>query len=245
MTALSLRRWRVSASTAARSGKSFPMIPCNLLSISHLSSHNKADCTNPKVDRPFNGECRICKEIGHPAAQCPQKPPTTCKNCLKEGHVTSECTAARAVNFAGIEDKTDEEAWDMLIAADNDRDLDDFKTALRTYAKALKLNNVPVSLAQIEKTLRDEKRNVYLIAIEKEVSDVMTSVNFEGKLDCKYVLGFYFSDKPKRKMAVEGWPADAEDNFARLEDAGFVEDRRVPKCDNCGGTSLKLLSWPY
>lgn len=48
-------------------------------------SHNKAECPNPKVDRPFKGTCRLCNEEGHRAGDCPQKPPSVCKNCLKEG----------------------------------------------------------------------------------------------------------------------------------------------------------------
>ncbi|KAL1381722.1 hypothetical protein HDK64DRAFT_313995 [Phyllosticta capitalensis] len=42
-----------------------------------------ADCTNPRV---FRGECRHCKQEGHPAAECPDKPATLCRNCEQEGH---------------------------------------------------------------------------------------------------------------------------------------------------------------
>lgn len=155
---------------------------------------------------------------------------------MKEGHIASDCSEPRAVEYNDIEDKTDEEAWDMLVAADKARDLDDFKTAFKTYAKALTTNGVLINLAQIEKTLRDEKMNVYLIALKKEVSNAYTIVSPNGKIDCEYVLGYYFSDKPKRKIALEGWPDDPEDNLKRLEDTGFVDDRRISKCGNCGGT---------
>ncbi|OJD34609.1 zinc knuckle transcription factor [Diplodia corticola] len=177
--------------------------------------HNKADCPNPRVERPFSGQC---------------------KNCLKEGHRISDCTEPREMDhlFKGIPDKTDNEAWEMVMEADKARDLDDFRVALKIYLKALKTGSIPIDLPQLERTLRDYKMNVFLIALEKEISDVMTIVSPEGKIDCKYVLGYYFSDKPRRKNAVEGWPTDPEDNLKRLEDAGFVEDRRVPKCANCG-----------
>ena len=75
------------------------------------NSHNKADCPNPKVERPFTGQCRICNEEGHPAAQCPSKPPTTCRNCGQEGHIMSECTSARTGMFSDRPDKPLEEAW--------------------------------------------------------------------------------------------------------------------------------------
>ncbi|KAF2139286.1 uncharacterized protein K452DRAFT_74849 [Aplosporella prunicola CBS 121167] len=91
------------------------------------NSHNKADCTNPKVDRPFTGECRICKETGHPAAECPQKPPVVCKNCKQEGHQATECKENRAMDYSSIPDKTDEEAWEDLKKADENKDLDDFR----------------------------------------------------------------------------------------------------------------------
>lgn len=45
-------------------------------------SHSKADCTNPRV---FTGTCRLCSKEGHPASECPDKPPEICKNCKKEG----------------------------------------------------------------------------------------------------------------------------------------------------------------
>lgn len=145
--------------------------------------------------------------------------------------------------YKTVPDMTGEEAWAMVVEADKTRDLDDFREALKAYLKALKSKSIPIDLSQIEKTLRDDKMNVFLIALEKDISDVMTIVSPDGKLNCDYVLGFYFSDKPRRKNAVEGWPADPEDNLKRLENAGFVEDRRVPKCDNCGGTSTSGL--PY
>lgn len=62
----------------------------------------------------------------------------------------------------------------------------------------------------------------------------MTIVNLKGKIDCKYVVGYYFSPNPKRKKFAEGWPPSPEENIQRLKDAGMVMDRMVPKCDRCG-----------
>ena len=47
--------------------------------------HNSADCTNPRVEREFTGECRGCGKSGHRAADCPDKGPDMCKICRKEG----------------------------------------------------------------------------------------------------------------------------------------------------------------
>lgn len=60
-------------------------------------------------------------------------------------------------------------------------------------------------------------------------------INLQGKLNCKYVVAFYFSPKPQRANLKERWPADPEENLERLEDAGFPYDRQIPKCNNCGG----------
>lgn len=60
-------------------------------------------------------------------------------------------------------------------------------------------------------------------------------MNLQGKLNCKYVVGFYFSDKPQRSSLKERWPESAEENLKRLEEGGYPLDRGVPKCGNCGG----------
>lgn len=49
-------------------------------------------------------------------------------------------------------------------------------------------------------------------------------------------MGFYFSPKPRRANAAQGWPASPEENLERLKDAGLPMDRGVPKCGRCGGT---------
>lgn len=71
---------------------------------------------------------------------------------------------------------------------------------------------------------------------EKEVADTWTIVDLQGKLDCKYTIGFYEDFKPRRQMAAPGWPASPEENLKRLEDAGLPLDRGVPRCGNCSGT---------
>ena len=63
----------------------------------------------------------------------------------------------------------------------------------------------------------------------------MCLINLQGKLNCKYVVGFYFSHKPQRATLRERWPPSVEENLARLEDAGLPYDRQIPKCSNCGG----------
>lgn len=71
----------------------------------------------------------------------------------------------------------------------------------------------------------------------KEIFVTQTFVNLQGKLDCKYEVGYYFSDKPKRKSAAQGWPSSAAENLERLSDAGVTMDRGIPKCPRCNGIS--------
>lgn len=68
------------ASIVARRGKYSTLQV--ILSMLMLYSHSKAECTKPRV---FKGPCRICSMEGHPAAECPDRPPDVCKNCQSEG----------------------------------------------------------------------------------------------------------------------------------------------------------------
>lgn len=122
---------------------------------------------------------------------------------------------------------------------------------MKIYSKAVPL----ATYVDIEKLLRQEKLNVYLIALvsyshelrapgwpmsinenrqEREIGDCHTVVNLQGKLNCKYVVGLYFSEKPQRINLKERWPATPEENLERLAEAGFPLDRQIPKCSNCG-----------
>ncbi|KAJ9241347.1 transcriptional regulator family: Zinc finger, CCHC-type [Paecilomyces variotii] len=189
--------------------------------------HSKAECTKPRV---FKGTCRICNQEGHPASECPEKPADICKNCKKEGHLAKDCTEHRKFDLNDIPDKTPEEAWAVLKKASDEQDLEDFREGMKIYSKA-----VPqATFADIEKKMREEDFKVFLIALEKEVGDCRSLINLQGKLDCKYVVGFYFRPKPQRANLKDRWPSNPEENIERLADAGLPYDRQIPKCSNCG-----------
>ncbi|GMF69436.1 unnamed protein product [Aspergillus oryzae] len=105
------------------------------------------------------------------------------------------------------------------------------------------LNNVPDKLpeeawaamqkASEEKDLED---------FREPVGDCISVINLQGKLDCKYVVGFYYSPKPQRANLKERWPESVEENLERLEDAGIPYDREIPKCSNCGGNLYSRIS---
>ncbi|KAK4969918.1 hypothetical protein LTR66_006646, partial [Elasticomyces elasticus] len=124
------------------------------------TGHNKAECTNPRIDRPYTGTCRNCGQEGHRIAECPSKPPTVCKNCKQEGHFTSECKANRVLDNDDVAIMESEKAWELLVHADKDRDLDEFREAFKIYTKA----NPATTFPELECGFRNLHMNVYLIA---------------------------------------------------------------------------------
>lgn len=90
-------------------------------------------------------------------------------------------------------------------------------------------------MEELETVFREAGMNTYLIAKEQEVSDTHTIVNLQGKIDMKYSVSIQFSDKPRRAAFAQGWPKSKEENTTRLAEAGFILDRMVQKCHNCGG----------
>ncbi|KAL6229752.1 hypothetical protein BDW75DRAFT_249334 [Aspergillus navahoensis] len=175
----------------------------------------RAECTKPRF---FKGSCRICNQEGHPAAECPDR------------HKTSNCTENRKFDLNHIPDMLPEQAWALLKKASCERDLEDFREGLKIYSKA-----VPdATFADIETKMRAESFNIYLIAMGREMSDCISLINLQGKLNCTYVVGFFYSPKPQRANLRERWPSSVEENLERLKDAGLPYDRQIPKCSNCG-----------
>lgn len=105
--------------------------------------------------------------------------------------------------------------------------------ALKIYCKAVDSTKYD----ELEAAFRTMGFATYLIARKKELFTTQTLVNIQGKIDCTYEVGFYFSDKPQRKSAKEGWPESAKENLERLKDAGIPMDRGIPKCSRCNGKS--------
>lgn len=154
-----------------------------------------------------------------------------CKLCNKEGHKALECKERRLVDWTGIPELDAEEAWAKLIDAAKEKDLDGFRTCLKSYARAVVDD---FDLPGVEAALREDKLPVFLIAKKQEVPINMTVVDMIGNPEREYVLTIQLSDKPRRAKLKEGWPESAAQNLERLQSAGFVQDRGVPLCGNCG-----------
>jgi hypothetical protein len=148
---------------------------------------------------------------------------------INTGHNAAECENARANLYAEVPDVPAEQAWTAMTAASVERDLDDFKEELLKYIKA----TPDATYVQLESAFRTHNFTVYLIGIEKELAPTYTNMDLQGNLGKKYSVSFRFSDKHQRPKEKEFWPASAEENLARLADAGEPVDCGKPKCSNC------------
>lgn len=127
------------------------------------------------------------------------------------------------------------------MAADTTGEIEDFKQALWSYTKAAP----GVTLAELEKSFRELKLQTHLVAKEAEKpSDVHTIVNLQGQPDQKFIISFQHSLKPKRAKFATGYPETEDENFERLQSAGFVMDRMVDKCFNCQEVGHNSRSCP-
>jgi hypothetical protein len=69
----------------------------------------------------------------------------------------------------------------------------------------------------------------------KETSKSWAIIDLQGKLDCEFVIGYYFSPKAQRANLTDRWPSSPEENLERLANCGIPDDRRVMMCSTCGG----------
>ncbi|KAI5207820.1 hypothetical protein E4T39_01744 [Aureobasidium subglaciale] len=190
--------------------------------------HNKADCTNSAVERAFSGACRSCGEEGHRSSECPQ---AVCKRCSGTGHSAANCVEKMNIYPEDLPTPADaDEAWDKLVDADSNGDVEDFIQAFWVYCKV-----VPeLTLVQLEQCFRETGFAYYLIAKEQTVpSKVHTNVDLQGSADKTYQVSFQKTSKPRRAILAEGWPKSPEENIERLQDAGFSVDNLKPYCRNC------------
>lgn len=93
----------------------------------------------------------------------------------------------------------------------------------------------------LEKKFREQKFNIYLIAMEKEHGDTFTVVDMQGNIGKKYCVYYFTSNKPQRPNMKDRWPESDDDNLDRLADAGIAVDRGVSKCNNCKSSILVIF----
>ncbi|KAK4456946.1 hypothetical protein QBC42DRAFT_189805, partial [Cladorrhinum samala] len=225
--------------------------------------HNKAECPNPAKPK---GACRRCNQEGHWSKECPNAPPQACNGCGSTEHLRRECPTseplvckqcgstehtishaaatcqnARVINRDDIEDKTIDEAWEMIAAAVTERDIDDIKHAVQVYIKA----NPTCTYQNLQKAFRQQGTGIWLVALEKpNAIATLTNMDLQGKVGKKYTVTYRLQFQPQRPREREGWPKSEEENYERLADAGELVPSYVPKCKNCDELGHMARSCP-
>ncbi|KAF9965378.1 hypothetical protein BGZ70_004938 [Mortierella alpina] len=107
-----------------------------------------------------------------------------------------------------------EEAWPEFLEADKTRDLDEVKPALAKLCEAY----LGGEWQAVEKKLRDEKCNTYLLAMEDTLSFGYTLVNLKYQPDQRYrvIPSFIKPGSVKKGRMAIGMARNYEENFARL-----------------------------
>ncbi|GJJ70953.1 cellular nucleic acid-binding protein [Entomortierella parvispora] len=148
-------------------------------------------------------------------------------NAPKEEQKQSSAVVVEALTpTASIED-----VWPEFKAADNLRDLDDVKPALALLCGAFQGK----TWQEMEKKLRDEKCNTYLLASEDNVSFGYTLVNLKAEPNQQFrVLPSFLKPGTVKsgRMSI-GMASTYEENFERLANAGVVRPSGIPRCLNC------------
>lgn len=123
-----------------------------------------------------------------------------------------------------------EEAWKKLAVAARERDADDAKEAVQEYVKAEK--GAP-TYRQIQQGLIDDKTDLWLIALERELLPTFTNMDIQGHMGKKFTVSYRFSQNPQRPREKDGWPESVDEILNRLDDAGEPVNNGKSICHNC------------
>jgi hypothetical protein len=174
------------------------------------------------------------------------------------GHTAIDCKNPKVIDNLRVAEKSEDEAWNLLKEASDEKDIGDFKEGVQVLSKTAPDYTYP----RLEKEFRKRGYKIYLIAMvrssiavssqymltsvqEKDHGDTWTNVNLQGETGKKYAVGYFTSDKPQRPILVDKWPASAEENLTRLADAGTPLDRGVDKCTNCNEVGHRTKACPH
>lgn len=148
---------------------------------------------------------------------------------MENDHDTIDCKNKKVIDMTDVPDVTEKEAWNVIREACRDREIGDFKAAVKILSKA----NPELTYVDIEAECRKQNLSIYLIGLKKDVDPAYTNTNLQGEVGKTYQVGYYFSHLCQRPVLMPFWPKDIEDNKARLADAGVPLARGVIICSNC------------
>lgn len=132
------------------------------------------------------------------------------------------------LNLNNVADKTVDEAWAMLTQASEERDLDDFKDAVKILSKA----SPEITYVELEQEFRKRGFSVYLIGLTKESGPTWTNVDLQGNTGKEFAIGYFFSEAYQRPTLKDKWPETPAVNLKRLANVGTPMDRGVELCNN-------------
>jgi len=133
------------------------------------------------------------------------------------------------VDRSEVPDVSTAEALKLIRDGVAEKDMDDIKAAVQMYAKAVPT----VTYVELEKVLRANSIDLYLIGIEKPLLGTIVNMDLQGVLGKKFTVTYRFAKKPTRPRDRPLWPVDDDENFARLADGGEAVPSHIPKCTNC------------
>lgn len=148
---------------------------------------------------------------------------------IPAGHLVVNCENPRKIDLSKIEDVDADVAWNQIIEAADERDGVEAKEAIQKYLKHFP----EMTYVILEEAFRGQEMGIYLIATERALAPTHTNMDLQGNLGKKFTVQYRFSSQPDRAREKAGWPASAEENMARLADAGEPVSRLMQKCNNC------------